>query len=170
MPGAPPDAEVRAVIELLTEMFPKAFFIYERRRRPLKLGIHLDVLAAMNGAITPVELNHALRCYTSNVGYLRACWLEAFRIDLEGEPAGEVSPQHAARAAARLAARQLRRAAQKATLAQPEPKRHGLAELKAMGRARGSCGARTPVIVDAGLTKRRGEIARTPHEPPEPTP
>jgi sRNA-binding protein len=127
---------VQAAIALLAEVFPKAYAIYEARRRPLAIGIHHDILASMGGAITPEELNSALRYYVGNSAYLRACRPGASRIDLDGEPVGEVSLQHAARAAARLAGRQLRRAARKATLAEPALQRHGLAALKELGRAR----------------------------------
>jgi ProP effector len=158
MPSAPPNAEVQAVIALLVEAFPKAFVIYERRRRPLKIGVHLDILATMNGAVTPAELDHALQCYTSNAVYLDACRLGAFRIDLNGEPAGEVSPPHAARAAARLAARRLRQIARKAKLAEPEPKRHGLAALKELGRAQ------TTATTAAAMTRHRvSEAGPRPH-------
>jgi hypothetical protein len=51
---------VAAAIALLAELYPKCFSIYERRRRPLKIGIHNDVLAAVDGVITPAELHGAL--------------------------------------------------------------------------------------------------------------
>jgi hypothetical protein len=35
-------AMIAAVIELLAKQFPKAFAIYERRRRPPKIGIDSD--------------------------------------------------------------------------------------------------------------------------------
>ena len=50
-----------AVIELLAETWPECFSIWEKRRRPLKIGIHRDVLAALDGAVTPVELSRAFR-------------------------------------------------------------------------------------------------------------
>lgn len=36
-------AEIAAVIALLAERFPKTFFVFERRRRPLKLRIDMDL-------------------------------------------------------------------------------------------------------------------------------
>jgi hypothetical protein len=33
-------------IAALAARFPRAFFVYERRRRPLKIGIHLDLAVA----------------------------------------------------------------------------------------------------------------------------
>jgi len=135
-------AAIAAAIALLAETFPKAFFIYERRRRPLKLGIHLDILAVMDGVITAEELSDALRFYVSNDSYLRTCREGAVRIDLNGEPVGKVSAEDAANSTAVLASRRLRQAAQKkAQVAEPVQSapvqgRLGLAELKAAARAR----------------------------------
>ena len=39
-------AKARAIIELLAERWPAAFSVFERRRRPLKVGVHVDILAA----------------------------------------------------------------------------------------------------------------------------
>jgi ProP effector len=137
-------AAVQAAVALLAEAFPQCFAVYEKRRRPLKIGVHHDILVKLDGAITADELTHALRFYTRNDGYLRACRQGVARIGLDGEPAGAVSPEHAARAATQLATRRLRQKAK--PLAKPEPvkpepmaghpKRLGLAALKALGRAR----------------------------------
>ncbi len=94
-----------AFIELLAERWPAVFSIYEVRRRPLKLGIHLDILAALDGAVTPKELKFGLSRYCNNAGYLRACCREgATRVDLDGNAAGAVSSDDAKRAVERLAA------------------------------------------------------------------
>jgi hypothetical protein len=61
-------AEVAACIELLAETFPLAFSIYEARRRPLKVGIHLDILKALDGAITPIELGRRVELHHSPQG------------------------------------------------------------------------------------------------------
>jgi sRNA-binding protein len=160
-------AAVQAAIALLAEAFPKTFFMYERRRRPLKIGIHLDILAVMDGAITPEELSNALRIYVHNNYYLDVCRRGAVRIDLNGEPAGEISAQDAACAAGRLTARQLRQATQK-KFSEPAPakpesvkpesvkpdsesKRFSLAELKTLGRV--AC-AKLPQTTSATPTCR----------------
>jgi hypothetical protein len=64
--------DVAAIIAGLAELCPKAVFVYERRRRPLKIGIYEDLAAKVAGSITPDELKLALRTYTRNPGYLRA--------------------------------------------------------------------------------------------------
>jgi sRNA-binding protein len=67
-----PEAEnAQNTIAALADLWPQAFAIYEQRRRPLKLGIHNDVLAALNAAANPKEIAIALRWYCGNVGYLR---------------------------------------------------------------------------------------------------
>jgi ProP effector len=147
-------AAIQALIELLVDAFPRAFFMYERRRRPLKIGIHLDIFNTMAGAILPGELNAALQFYTGNAGYLLACRPGAARIDLDGAPSGVVSDQHAVRAAARLAGRQRRRVARKAEPVGPAPKRDGLADLREMGRARVAAAAgRVRVAAAAGRVR-----------------
>lgn len=87
---------VSAALALLAERWPKAFAVYEGRRRPLKVGIHNDMLPALAGAITPTELAYTLACYVNNERYLRACSRAgAARIDLNGALAGHVTPEQA---------------------------------------------------------------------------
>jgi len=133
----------KAVLELLCERFPKTFFLFERRRRPLKLGIRDDIIAALGDAIEPKLLGAALRRYTTNLFYLRAQQQGASRIDLTGNVAGEVSEEEAKQAIARKAyGRPVRKAAAvKPTVPEtpppPEPsKRLGLADLKAAAASR----------------------------------
>jgi len=111
-------AEIAAVIVLLAEWFPKAFFVYERRRKPLKLRIDLDLQAIVNGAITPAELYRTLRCYCGNEGYLRGTLKGAWRIDLAGNPAGAVTDDEEANAKQRLAALEAKQARRRQALAQ----------------------------------------------------
>jgi sRNA-binding protein len=54
--------------------------MFEQRRRPLKIGIRLDVLAALDGAVTDTELGLALHYYTGNSWYLRMMTTGAARI------------------------------------------------------------------------------------------
>jgi sRNA-binding protein len=81
---------VSAVLDLLAERWPKAFSVYEARRRPLKVGIHLDILQELDGAITPIELGRALACYCGNRRYRNRLIEGAQRIDLQGQSAGAV--------------------------------------------------------------------------------
>jgi sRNA-binding protein len=86
------------VIKLLSEKFPAAFGCHERERRLLKIGIHLDILTALKGAVTPDELKHALHVYTANRLYRAQLQVGATRIDLAGKPAGVVTAKQAIKA------------------------------------------------------------------------
>jgi sRNA-binding protein len=55
------DLAANAVLTLLAETWPTCFVVYEKRRRPLQLGIHHGILAALDGAMTAQELRRALR-------------------------------------------------------------------------------------------------------------
>lgn len=140
-----------AAIALLSELYPRCFFVLERRRLPLKLGIRADLVraAAASGAIKPHELKLALSFYCANAGYLRAQRRGAARIDLDGHPAGAVTASEAGHAAETLATRLLRGARRQssalsapkpATITTTTPTRLGLAELKTAWRARNRSG------------------------------
>jgi ProP effector len=141
------DTTVAAVIALLAELYPKCFSVYEGRRRPLKLKIHLDIQAALDGAVTPAELSRALGAYCANSAYLHSSREGAPRIDLDGNPAGVVTAEEAQGAKARLAARK----APKPTTTEPSaPRRLSLADLKAAALARRQSENCTPTNVSEG--------------------
>lgn len=127
------DTTVAAVIALLAETFPKCFSVYEGRRRPLKIGIHTDILAAVDGALTPLELRKALGVYCANGAYLHSSQEGAQRIDLDGNPAGIVTAEESQHAKARLTAR---KAFKPTTPELSAPSRLSLADLKAAALAR----------------------------------
>jgi sRNA-binding protein len=121
--------EAEAAITLLAERFPKCFAVFERRRRPLKIGIHTDILAALDGVITLPELRIALRFYVGNPSYLRGLLKGAWRIDLDGKVTGTVTADEETQAKARIAAIEAQAAARKQST---KPKKgDGLAELRA---------------------------------------
>ena len=120
------DQNVAAVLELLVETWPKCFSIYEARRRPLKIGIHNDIVAALDGAVTSAELSRALGAYTANAVYRSRLRAGAVRIGLDGEPAGEVSEDEAC-GGPKLAGH---KTAAKPPKEIPKPQRLGLADLK----------------------------------------
>lgn len=143
-----------AVIALLVEAFPKSFALHRSRCRPLKIGVHTDIALALTGVVTRKELNHALASYTTNPGYLRQLLTGAWRIDLNGRPAGVVAreeEQHAKLMLQQMAEREARRKAAKrgAPAAAKKPatvaliaaaKRIGLANLRISARAREAAG------------------------------
>ena len=129
------DATARAVLDL----FPKCFVHYEARRRPLKLGIHLDLITALVGAVTPAELCRALRIYVSNKIYRSRLQAGATRINLNGEPAGIVTPEQAVAPAKRPAPnpKPIPRVSPETTASMlPPTKRLSLADLRAAGERR----------------------------------
>jgi ProP effector len=101
---------IRAVISLLAEKWPCCFSIIESGRRPLKLGIRDDVLAALDGAIPAGKVSAALRWYVSSPEYQRRLLHGAWRVDLNGRPAGTVSQEDEAHARAQLTAIEAKRA------------------------------------------------------------
>lgn len=86
-----PDATVAAVIALLSARWPGAFSILEKKRRPIKVGIHVEILSALDGAVTWPELSKALACYVANSVYLSRLRVGATRFGLNGGFAGEVT-------------------------------------------------------------------------------
>jgi ProP effector len=136
--------QIQAVLDLLAVRWPKTFSVYEARRRPLKIGIHGDILAALDGGITPDELKLALAHYCRNPVYLRKILPGTWRYDLDGNHVGEVTANEAADAKRRLAEIEKikadRAAAKKAAEEAAEIARRGprlsLADLKASALAR----------------------------------
>ncbi|WP_371346509.1 ProQ/FINO family protein [Ancylobacter sp. IITR112] len=95
--------EATATRALLAERFPRCFAPKGEPKRPLKLGIHNDLRAAVPD-ISRRLIRIALDDYTTGNSYLRAMAAGAARLDLDGWPAGEVSITHA-----KLARQQLER-------------------------------------------------------------
>jgi ProP effector len=127
--------EVGAAIALLAEAFPKASAVFEQRRRPLKVGIRLDLLARLNGALTEIELRQVLRAYTANGAYRRRLRAGVERVDLDGAVAGIVTVDEETNAREKIAAAEVKAAAREESQA-PQPKRDGLAELRAAAQRR----------------------------------
>jgi sRNA-binding protein len=118
----------------------------EAYRRPLKLGIHRDIIAALNGSVAPRTVSDALRLYVGNPRYLKSCVAGADRIGLDGNPAGQVSDKDADSAKIRRKAkdakwrRELWRGKQATSHVvepiKPAPRRISLADLRAASQAR----------------------------------
>ena len=129
--------EATALIGLLAERFPNCFTLHEAKRSPLKINIAADILAALAGAISRRKLGYALSYYTHSNGYLAHMRAGAARIDLDGNTAGEVSPEHAGHAAERLTARTRNPAPRDLAKAKPPAsKRITLADLREAAKRR----------------------------------
>jgi ProP effector len=96
--------EIAAALALLAKAFPECFSLYAARRRPLKVGIHKDILERLGEAMTPHKLGSALACYVANGSYRRKLLAGASRIDLDGNPCGTVTAAQEADARAKIAA------------------------------------------------------------------
>jgi hypothetical protein len=80
-----------AIIAILAERYPRAFAVYEARRRPLKIGIYNDI-EGFDGR----DLELAMMIYTKSFGYLTQMRVGVDRIDLDGRRAGSVTEEDAA--------------------------------------------------------------------------
>ncbi|MBN6074722.1 RNA chaperone ProQ [Aggregatibacter actinomycetemcomitans] len=118
----------KEIIAYLAEKFPLCFSI-EGEAKPLKIGLFQDLSEALkdDDRVSKTQLRHALRQYTSNWRYLHGCKAGAMRVDLQGNPVGELEQEHADHAAQQLAeAKALiaqKRAAEKAAKGENEKKR-----------------------------------------------
>lgn len=95
--------DIDAGLARLTEAFPQTFVLEKYRPHwPLKVGI-AAAIPARCPAIERRALSVALSVYTRRVMYLRSLVAGAARVDLDGNPAGEVTARDAEYAAGRLA-------------------------------------------------------------------
>lgn len=86
--------QIEVVLAALIEKFPKAFFKEAANRIPLKVGIHRDLYVALHGQFSNKIVQQSLRRYMGVAGYRKKLVAGAPRIDLEGNPAGEVLEIH----------------------------------------------------------------------------
>ncbi|MBK8184914.1 MAG: ProQ/FinO family protein [Candidatus Competibacteraceae bacterium] len=103
----------------LTREYPKTFNL--DAPVPLKIGIHLD-LAAQHPDLDPATLRRALIRYCARRAYQIALAREgACRVDLDGQPAGEVTAEQATIAKAKLTAWKAKKPAKSAAPSTPAP-------------------------------------------------
>ena len=93
----------KEVIAFLAERFPQCFSA-EGEARPLKGGIFQDLVEGVGGEmnLSKTQLRAALRLYTSSWRYLYGVKPGAVRVDLDGNPCGELEEQHVAHARQQL--------------------------------------------------------------------
>jgi ProP effector len=133
-----------------TELFPVFVADHRAEHCPLKIGIHLDLTD--RGVLRIDECRAVFRVYVGRRKYQKALANGGARLDLDGNPAGEVTPEQVAAAEVKLAAikrkMKARREAERAKEAietvaalrerrvASAPRRLGLADLKAAAQAR----------------------------------
>ena len=123
----------KEIIAYLAEKFPRCFSI-EGEAKPLKIGLFQDLSEALKDdeRVSKTQLRQALRQYTSNWRYLHGCRAGTIRVDLNGNPAGELEQEHAEHAVKQLAEAKAavaqKRAAERAAKGEVEkkdaPRRH----------------------------------------------
>lgn len=144
-------------LPVLIERWPRCFFAHPRNRRPLKIGIADDILAA--GVLTNDELSLTLRVYTGHIRYLETCIAGVSRIGLDGEPAGEVSLAAAAHARVRAEVARKRWAADKSQAKATPPQAEVvptevLARVAPRAPITSTASGRRPVLTLPSLRKR----------------
>ncbi|ECL1305691.1 RNA chaperone ProQ [Salmonella enterica] len=105
----------KEVIAFLAERFPHCFSA-EGEARPLKIGIFQDLVERVGGEmnLSKTQLRSALRLYTSSWRYLYGVKPGATRVDLDGNPCGELEEQHVGHARKQLEEAKARVQAQRA--------------------------------------------------------
>ncbi|WP_431222626.1 RNA chaperone ProQ [Serratia sp. L9] len=105
----------KEVIAFLAERFPLCFSA-EGEARPLKIGIFQDLVDRVQGeeSLSKTQLRSALRLYTSSWRYLYGVKVGAQRVDLDGNPCGELEQQHVDHARQQLEEAKARVQAQRA--------------------------------------------------------
>jgi ProP effector len=89
---AVPELSPAACAARLAELFPALFGT--RAPQPLKLRIQADIQQRAPGIFTKKSLSIFLHRHTTNTAYLRAVANAPQRIDLDGQPAGEIADEH----------------------------------------------------------------------------
>ena len=155
----PPEMSPAECGARLAALFP-ALFGTEGPRKPIKLRIQADLQVRAPGMFSKRVLGMFLSRYTTTTAYLRALSTATQRIDLDGQPAGDIAEEHRAAALAELERRReivaARRAAERAAARPPRGE-----------RSAGEPGARPERVRHLGPPLREGEAAPS-ERPPRP--
>ena len=86
--------KTRNTIGWLCDRFPDCFNY--KNIRPLKQLIHKDIISSLSpeDEVTKMDIMRALTCYTRHGAYLKSIIAQDHRIDLQGQPAGDVEESH----------------------------------------------------------------------------
>ncbi|WP_163931033.1 RNA chaperone ProQ [Paraferrimonas sp. SM1919] len=87
--------DVNQVITYLTQQFPNCF-IAEGETKPLKIGLFQELAERLadDPKVSKTQLRQAIRRYTSSWRYLRGVKAGVQRVDLDGNPCGEIDAEH----------------------------------------------------------------------------
>ena len=146
----------------LAELFPALFGA--GRALPIKLRIQADIQQRAPGLFNKKSLSIFLHRHTTSTGYLKSLAAAPARLDLDGQPAGDIAQEHRDAAAAELARRlaivQERRAA--------ERKAQRLAERPAAPSVPGVADASAPATEGAPPAAATGDRPPRPPRPDRP--
>ena len=143
--------DIDVALVRLTEAFPQTFVLEKNRpHRPLKVGIAADIPARCP-AVERRVLSVSLRVYVRRVMYLRGLVAGAARVDLDGNPVGEVTARDAEDAAVRLAE----------ILASREAKQAAAVETKGAAQVAKPAAAAAPPAVKVLTLKKKTRSAPT---------
>ncbi|MCL1089347.1 RNA chaperone ProQ [Shewanella profunda] len=115
--------DTNAILAYLYETFPLCF-IAEGETKPLKIGLFQDLAERLadDSKVSKTQLRVALRRYTSSWRYLKCVKTGAQRVNLDGEPCGELEQEHIDHAQAMLKESQEKAKAKRAAQAPSTPK------------------------------------------------
>lgn len=117
--------EIKATRQTLVDIFPNCFMPSSAAtKKALKVGVDNDIilsLAAKGRDLSPALLRRTLHAYTAGEKYARALADGGPRVDLDGNPAGEIAEVIRARARTRLAQMAAERTVREAARSKPDP-------------------------------------------------
>lgn len=108
---APPGGTAADCAQQLRRLFPALF---DGPPRPLKLRIQADIQQRAPGTFARKALSAFLHRHTGSTAYLNALVRGSSRLDLDGQPAGEISEEHRQAAREELARRRANHEARRA--------------------------------------------------------
>jgi ProP effector len=107
------NSKFNPLIMLFAARWPKCLAVCENRRRPLAVGIHNEMIAALDGVVSKTAIGRALGYYVGSPRYIEALKAGMPRIGLDGEPVGFVTEDQERSAARRIKKKRKRQQANK---------------------------------------------------------
>jgi ProP effector len=130
VPAPAPAADAAGPEACAAELKQRFPALFAGAPKPIKLRIQADIRERAPGVFTKAALSAFLRRHTGRNAYLIALTRASHRLDLDGQPADEISAEHRQAAADELARRRaLREAREAEARAQAEAQRRQRAEL-----------------------------------------
>ncbi len=154
--------DTNAILAYLYETFPLCF-IAEGETKPLKIGLFQDLAERLadDSKVSKTQLRVALRRYTNSWRYLKCIKEGAQRVDLDGNPCGELDPEHIEHAKATLKESQEKAKARRAA----EPAKEGEAKKPSLRVSLVLKGTSPVTIAHAAIKRRPVSLASLPLQP-----